>query len=207
MFTFQNNQITMSDFWIYFTIGLKHVLSVFAYDHILFLLALTVPYEFKSWKKILILVSVFTLGHTLALFLSVFNILSIKPSFVEFLIPITILIAALYNIIIAGKSSKKENSIVISIITLFFGIIHGLGFSNYFNSILSGKPTDKLLTLFEFALGIEVAQIVVVIVSLLLAYVVQNLFKFSKRDWILIISAFTVGVIIPIIIQNEIWYK
>jgi hypothetical protein len=168
---------------------------------------LTVPYEFKSWKKILILVSVFTLGHTLALFLSVFNILSIKPSFVEFLIPITILIAALYNIIIAGKSSKKENSIVISIITLFFGIIHGLGFSNYFNSILSGKPTDKLLPLFEFALGIEVAQIVVVIVSLLLAYVVQNLFKFSKRDWILIISAFTVGVIIPIIIQNEIWYK
>jgi hypothetical protein len=123
------------------------------------------------------------------------------------LIPITILIAALYNIIIAGKSSKKENSIVISIITLFFGIIHGLGFSNYFNSILSGKPTDKLLPLFEFALGIEVAQIVVVIVSLLLAYVVQNLFKFSKRDWILIISAFTVGVIIPIIIQNEIWYK
>jgi hypothetical protein len=207
MFTFQNNQITMSDFWIYFTIGLKHVLSVFAYDHILFLLALTVPYEFKSWKKILILVSVFTLGHTLALFLSVFNILSIKPSFVEFLIPITILIAALYNIIIAGKSSKKENSIVISIITLFFGIIHGLGFSNYFNSILSGKPTDKLLPLFEFALGIEVAQIVVVIVSLLLAYIVQNLFKFSKRDWILIISAFTVGVIIPIIIQNEIWYK
>ncbi|MFN7675596.1 HupE/UreJ family protein [Flavobacterium sp.] len=197
----------MSDFWIYFTIGLKHVLSVFAYDHILFLLALTVPYEFKSWKKILILVSVFTLGHTLALFLSVFNILSIKPSFVEFLIPITILIAALYNIIIAGKSSKKENSIVISIITLFFGIIHGLGFSNYFNSILSGKPTDKLLPLFEFALGIEVAQIVVVIVSLLLAYIVQNLFKFSKRDWILIISAFTVGVIIPIIIQNEIWYK
>jgi hypothetical protein len=168
---------------------------------------LTVPYEFKSWKKILILVSVFTLGHTLALFLSVFNILSIKPSFVEFLIPITILIAALYNIIIAGKSSKKENSIVISIITLFFGIIHGLGFSNYFNSILSGKPTDKLLPLFEFALGIEVAQIVVVIVSLLLAYIVQNLFKFSKRDWILIISAFTVGVIIPIIIQNEIWYK
>jgi hypothetical protein len=207
MFTFQNNQITMSDFWIYFTIGLKHVLSVFAYDHILFLLALTVPYEFKSWKKILILVSVFTLGHTLALFLSVFNILSIKPSFVEFLIPITILIAALYNIIIAGKSSKKENTIVISIITLFFGIIHGLGFSNYFNSILSGKPTDKLLPLFEFALGIEVAQIVVVIVSLLLAYIVQNLFKFSKRDWILIISAFTVGVIIPIIIQNEIWYK
>ncbi|MGL2962427.1 HupE/UreJ family protein [Flavobacterium sp. RSB2_4_14] len=197
----------MSDFWIYFTIGLKHVLSIFAYDHILFLLALTVPYEFKSWKNILILVSFFTLGHTLALFLSVFNIVSIKPDIVELLIPITILITALYNIIMAGKSSKKENITFVGFVTIFFGIIHGLGFSNYFNSILSGKPTDKLLPLFEFALGIEVAQIIVVIGALLLAYVVQNLFKYSKRDWILIVSAFTVGVIIPIIVQNEIWYK
>jgi hypothetical protein len=197
----------MSDFWIYFTIGLKHVLSIFAYDHILFLLALTVPYEFKSWKKILILVSLFTLGHTLALFLSVFNILTIKSTIVEFLIPVTILIAAFYNIIILGKSSKKENITFVGFVTVFFGIIHGLGFSNYFNSILTGKPTDKLIPLFEFALGIEMAQIVVVITALLLAYVVQNLFKFSKRDWVLIISAFTVGVIIPVLIQNEIWYK
>lgn len=196
----------MSDFWIFFNIGLKHVLSLFAYDHILFLLALTVPYEFKSWKKILILVSFFTLGHTLALFLSVFKILSIKPHIVEFLIPITILIAALYNIIIAGKSNKKENMTFISITTLFFGIIHGLGFSNYFNSILSGKPTDKLLPLFEFAIGIEAAQIIVVVGALFLGYVIQNLFKYSKRDWILIVSAFTIGVIIPIIFQNKIWH-
>ncbi|MEM0542531.1 HupE/UreJ family protein [Flavobacterium sp. j3] len=197
----------MSDFWIYFNIGLKHVLSIFAYDHILFLLALTVPYDFKAWKKILILVSFFTLGHTLALFLSVFRIVVIEPDFVELLIPITILIAALYNMISAGKTSKKDNITVIGMITLFFGIIHGLGFSNYFNSILSGKPTDKLLPLLEFGLGIEIAQITVVILALLIAYIVQNLFKFNKRDWILIVSAFTIGVIIPIIIQNEIWYK
>lgn len=196
----------MSDFWIFFNIGLKHVLSIFAYDHILFLFALTVSYEFKSWKKILILVSFFTLGHTLALFLSVFKIVSIKPHIVEFLIPITILISALYNIIIAGNSTKKENMTFISITTLFFGIIHGLGFSNYFNSILSGKPTDKLLPLFEFAIGIEAAQIIVVVGALFLGYVIQNLFKYSKRDWILIVSAFTIGVIIPIIFQNKIWH-
>jgi hypothetical protein len=197
----------MSDFWIYLSIGLKHVLNIHAYDHVLFLLALTVPYEFKSWKRILILVSLFTLGHTLALILSVFNIVTIKVAIVEFLIPITILIAALFNIFSAGKSSKKDNITFIAIVTVFFGIIHGLGFSNYFNSILSGKPTDKLLPLFEFALGIEAAQIIVVIFSLLLAYVVQNLFKFSKRDWTLTISAFVVGVVIPMIIQSEIWYK
>jgi drug/metabolite transporter (DMT)-like permease len=197
----------MSEFWIYFTIGLKHVLNVFAYDHVLFLLALTVPYDFKSWKRILILVSLFTLGHSLALFLSIFNVISIKVNIVEFLIPITILIAALYNIILSGKSSKKDGITFAGIVTVCFGIIHGLGFSNYFNSILSGKPTDKLVPLTEFALGIETAQIIVVVAALLLAYMVLNLTKFSKRDWTLSISAFIAGVVIPMILQSEIWNK
>lgn len=197
----------MSDFWIYFIIGLKHVLNIFAYDHVLFLLALTVPYDFKSWKRILILVSLFTLGHSLALFLSVFNVISIKVNLVEFLIPITILITAMYNIILSGKSSKKDGITFAGIVTVFFGIIHGLGFSNYFNSILSGKPSDKLVPLTEFALGIETAQIIVVIAALLLAYMILNLTKFSKRDWTLSISAFIVGVVIPMILQSEIWHK
>ena len=109
-FTFQNYPNTMSDFWLYFNIGLKHVLNIYAYDHVLFLLALTVPYDFKAWKRILILVSLFTLGHTLALLLSVFNIVTVKPNIVEFLIPITILSAALYNIITAGKSSGRPRA-------------------------------------------------------------------------------------------------
>lgn len=195
----------MSDFWIYFNLGLKHVLSISAYDHVLFLLALTVSYEFKDWKRLLILVSTFTLGHTLALFLSVFNIVSVRADLVEFLIPITIFIAAVYNIIATGKSFKKGNLTFIAFVTLFFGIIHGLGFSNYFNSILSGKPSDKLAPLLEFALGIEVAQILVVVSALLLAYVIQTLLKFSKRDWILIVSAFIIGVVVPMIVHNEIW--
>ena len=183
------------------------MLNIFAYEHILFLLALTVPYEFKSWKRILILVSLFTLGHTLALFLSVFNIVTIKSNITGFLIPIIILIVAVYNIVISGKSSKKDGITFVGIVTSIFGIIHGLGFSNYFNTIVSGKPTDKLLPLFEFSLGIEISQIIVAIISLLLAYVIQTLFKFSKRDWILIVSAFTAGVLIPIILQNNIWHK
>ena len=113
----------------------------------------------------------------------------------------------MYNIVVLGKSSKKESLTFVGIITVFFGIIHGLGFSNYFNSILNGKPTDKLLPLFEFAIGIETAQIIIVVAALLLAYMVQTLFKFSKRDWVLIISGFIVGVVIPMILQNEIWHK
>ena len=197
----------MSEFWIYFNIGLKHVLDINAYDHVLFLLALTVPYDFKDWKKILLLVSLFTLGHTLALLLSVFEIIFIKGNVVELLIPITILITALFNIITSGKSSKKESLTFVAFVTIFFGIIHGLGFSNYFKSILAGNATDKLLPLLEFALGIETAQIIVVLVALLLSFVVQTLFRFSKRDWTLTMSAFIIGVVIPMIIQSEIWRK
>lgn len=190
---------------IYLEIGLRHVLDINAYDHILFLVALTVPYAFKDWKKVLILVSIFTLGHTLALLLSVLEVVTIKASLVEFLIPITILCTAIYNLFTAGKSARKENISVTGFITLFFGIIHGLGFSNYFKSILGGSAGDKLLPLLEFALGIEVAQIIVVLLVLVLSFIVQNFFRNSKRDWILIVSSIIIGIIIPMLIESEIW--
>jgi hypothetical protein len=196
----------MSDFLIYFTIGLKHLWNIHAYIDILFLLALTVPYEFKSWKRILILVSLFIAGHTLALLLSVFNVITIKADIVAFIIPIIILIVSLFNIITAGKSGKKNGITFIAITASLFGIIHGLGFSNYFKSVVPGMPTDKLLPLFESSLGFFVSQIAVVILALLLAYVVQTLLKFSKRDWILIVSGVVVGVVVPMIIQHKIWY-
>ncbi len=195
----------MSEFWIYLNIGLKHVLDINAYDHVLFLMALAVPYAFKDWKRVLILVSIFTLGHTVALLLSVFNILMIKASFVEFLIPITILSTALYNIFTSGKASKSDSLSIIGFITLFFGIIHGLGFSNYFKSILPGSSFDKLLPSLEFALGIELAQIITVLVVLIISYIVQNIFRFSKRDWVLVMSAFIIGVVLPMIVHSEIW--
>jgi hypothetical protein len=197
----------MSEFWIYFQIGLKHVLDIHAYDHVLFLIALAVPFSFKDWKQIVMLVSMFTIGHTLALLLSIFGIIAIKVNVVELLIPITILITALFNLFTAGKSSKKESINLVFFITLFFGIIHGLGFSNYFKSILGGTPSSKLIPLGEFALGIEAAQIVVVFVVLLLSYIVQTVFRFSKRDWTLVMSAFIIGVVLPMIIESEIWIR
>ncbi|HEX8270955.1 MAG TPA: HupE/UreJ family protein [Flavobacterium sp.] len=195
----------MSEFWIYLEIGLRHVLDISAYDHVLFLMALSVPYTFKDWKRVLLLVSIFTIGHTLALILAVFKIVIIKEEVVEFLIPITILITALYNIFTAGKSAKHDNLGVIGFITLFFGIIHGLGFANYFKSILMGSPSDKLVPLLEFALGIELAQVMVVMAVLLLSYVVQTFFRFSKRDFTLVLSAFVAGVVVPMLISSEIW--
>lgn len=197
----------MSEFWIYFEIGLRHVLDLSAYDHVLFLIALTVPYAFKDWKRLLLLVSIFTIGHTLALLLSVFGVIIIKGNLVEFLIPITILIVAFFNLFTAGKSSKKESISVVVFITLFFGIIHGLGFASYFKSLLGGSPQSKLLPLSEFALGIEAAQIVVVFVVLILSYIVQTFFRFSKRDWTLVMSSFIIGVVLPMIVESEIWNR
>lgn len=197
----------MSEFWIYFEIGLRHVLDLSAYDHVLFLIALTVPYAFKDWKRLLLLVSIFTIGHTLALLLSVFGVIIIKGNLVEFLIPITILIVAFFNLFTAGKSAKNESISVVVFITLFFGIIHGLGFASYFKSLLGGSPQSKLLPLSEFALGIEAAQITVVFVVLILSYIVQTFFRFSKRDWTLVMSSFIIGVVLPMIIESEIWNR
>lgn len=197
----------MSEFWTYLEIGIRHVLNISAYDHVLFLIALTVPYAFKDWKKVLFLVSIFTIGHTLALILSVFGIIVIKVNLVEFMIPITILITAIFNLFTAGKSSKNESISVVGFVTLFFGIIHGLGFSNYFNTILSGKASDKMLPLLEFALGIETSQLIIVFVVLILSFIVQTVFRFSKRDFTLVMSAFVIGVVIPLIIQSSIWNR
>lgn len=195
----------MSEFWVYFQIGLHHVLDIQAYDHVLFMMALVLPFTFKDWKRLLFSVTLFTAGHTTALLLSVYEILVIKASIVELLIPITILSTAVFNLFTIGKTNRKENLNLIFLITLFFGIIHGLGFSNYFKTLLGGSSNSKLIPLLEFALGIEGAQITVVLSMLIVAYSLQSLFKFSRRDWILVGSAFIIGVVVPMILENEIW--
>lgn len=195
----------MSEFLIYFKIGLHHVLDIHGYDHVLFLIALTVPYAFKDWKRLLLLVSIFTIGHTLALILSVFGVIMIKAELVEFLIPVTIFITAVYNLFTAGKAGKKDSINMIGFITLFFGIIHGLGFSNYFKSLLSGSASEKIAPLIEFALGIEVAQLIVVLVVLLISFILQHFARFSKRDFTLVTSAFVIGVVVPMLMQNDLW--
>lgn len=198
----------MSEFWLYFKVGLYHVLDINAYDHVLFLIALMIPYTFKDWKRVLLLVTLFTVGHTLALILAVYSVIFVNPIVIEFLIPITIIITAFYTLFSAGKASKGNGNLsFLGVSTLFFGVIHGLGFSNYFKSILPGNASDKLIPSIEFALGIEGAQLIVVFVVLILAYIAQNFFRFSKKDWALVMSAFVIGVVLPMIIESEIWNK
>lgn len=139
--------------------------------------------------------------------LSVYGVIKVNGTIIEFLIPITILVTALFNIFKSGKKSSKGNNSLnfVSITTLFFGVIHGLGFSNYFKLVLDKNTDDKLLPLLEFALGIEAAQLIIVLVVLIIAYILQDFFRLNRRDWVLVTSAFVAGVVIPMIIDNEIW--
>lgn len=192
----------LEDFWFNVEYGINHVLDINAYDHVLFLIVLTIPYVFKDWKRVLLLVSLFTLGHTLSLILAAYGVVSVNGQLVEFLIPITILIVALFNVFTAGKGAQKERVGVLFLSALFFGLIHGLGFAREFQ-ILLGRGDNKLVTLFEFALGIELSQVIIVFIVLFLGYIMQTVFRFSKRDWIMVVSSIVVGLVIPMILGSD----
>ena len=192
----------MSDFWLFLKLGLHHVLDWQAYDHILFLIVLVAAYNFSNWKRIFILVSLFTLGHTVSLLLANYNVVTVSSKWIEFLIPVTILVAALYNLFTSGKGSKNEKLGLFYFITIFFGLIHGFGFASYYKMI---NGSGEILPLLEFALGVELAQIIVVFVVLLISFVAQRIFRFNKRDWIMIVSSIVIGMIIPMLIRNWAW--
>lgn len=194
----------MDNFIFFLKEGLFHVLDWNAYDHILFLIALAVVYDFKNWKSVLWLISLFTVGHTIALLLAAYKVVSVNPAWVEFLIPVTILITALVNIFYAGNTAKQAKTNTNLFFALFFGLIHGLGFARGFSGII-GTKSNKFLSLLEFALGIELAQIIIVIIILFLGFIFQKIFRFSKRDWVLIISSIVIGMVIPMIVTAYFW--
>jgi len=196
----------MSEFLIYFEIGLRHILNIVDYAPILFLIALSSPYIFKDWKKLLLLVTIFTLAHTFAMFLAIYGVIFIRTNLMGILMLLTILFTALFHLFTVGKSSKNESISVIGFLTLFFGVIRGLGYANIFKTILGAHPKKIALPILEAATGIEVGQIVVVLVILILGYIVQTVFRFSKRDWTLVITAFVIGVVLPMILENGIWF-
>lgn len=194
----------MDNFIFFMKQGLFHVLDWNAYDHILFLIALAVVYDFKNWKKVLWLISLFTVGHTLTLILAAYKIVQINSNWIEFLIPVTIIITALVNILYAKGTTKNTKTNINLFFALFFGLIHGLGFSGYFKMLI-GSSNNKFIPLLEFALGIEIAQIVIVFIVLLLGFIFQTIFRFSRRDWILIISSIVIGIVLPILKAAIFW--
>ena len=176
----------MQDFGFYFGLGWEHIISKDALDHQLFIVVLAALYLLKDWKKVLILVTAFTIGHSLTLALSVFDVIRFNTKWVEFLIPLTIVITALSNLL-----QKKFTTVSVRInyvLALLFGLIHGMGFANSIRFMMADDQNIGW-SLLGFNVGLEAGQVVVVVALLLLSHLMVNVLKINRRDWIIFLSA------------------
>ena len=194
----------MSEFQLYFELGKDHILDYKnGYDHILFVVALCTVYLLRDWKKVLILVTAFTIGHSITLALATLQVISFNQELIEFLIPLTIFISAGSNIFRKTEISDRTTYINYGY-ALFFGLIHGLGFSNYLRSIL-GQDRSIVSQLFAFNLGLEFGQIIIVGIFLIAAFLLVDLFTVNRRDWKLVISSAIVGIAL-ILMRSKIYW-
>jgi hypothetical protein len=176
----------MEDFSFYFGLGWEHIISADALDHQLFIAAIAAIYLLKDWKQVLILVTAFTIGHSLTLALSVMDVVRFNRNWVEFLIPCTIVITAFSNLF--QKKFTPRSIRINYFIALFFGLIHGMGFANSIRPMLA-KDQGIVSSLLGFNVGLEAGQIVVVLILLLLAHLIVNVFRVERREWVIFLSA------------------
>lgn len=176
----------MDQFIVYFETGFRHIADLKGIDHILFVMALCIRYQFSDWKKLLILITSFTIGHSITLALSVFNVVNYSVAWIEFLIPVTIVITAISNLFVT-KFTFKSKFPLIYFFALFFGLIHGLGFSNYLKSML-GKDESIIGQLLAFNLGLEAGQIIIVLAILFISFIFVQLLKWNRREFLLFIT-------------------
>jgi hypothetical protein len=189
----------MNDFSFYFKIGWQHILTIEALDHILFIAALAAIYVLKDWKQVLILVTAFTVGHTITLVLSTKEWIEVSDKLVEFLIPCTIALTAIANLFQKNFTAKGVR--INYLLALFFGLIHGLAFANTLRMILA---TDQsfALSMFSFSLGLESGQILVVLLILLLSQLFIGLLKIERRHWVIFLSAAVFSLSVEMVVQR-----
>ena len=171
----------------YLELGLEHILDPKAYDHILFIVVICIVYPIKDWRKLLVLVTAFTIGHSISLALAVYNVVQISADVIEFLIPLTIAISAVKNIFVTQQNHTSNY-----VTALLFGVIHGLGFSNYLRALL-GQEDSLIVPLLGFNIGVELSQIVVVVLTLACSYLCMNVFKLKSNTYIKNVS---IGILI-----------
>lgn len=191
----------MQDFWFYVKLGFSHVLDLTAYDHILFLAALAIPFTFKNWRQVVVLATIFTITHCISLALSVYDVASVDVGLIEFLIPVTIFLTALFNLFRLFKKGKTTGLYFQGLATAFFGLIHGFGFSNYFNMLMA-EEEEKVGPLLGFATGIEFSQVTIVLAVLLVAYVCRDMLRVKKRIFIGVASILILLTTIPMLIDT-----
>ena len=194
----------METFQIYFELGLEHILDVNGYDHILFVIALSSIYLIRDWKKILILVTAFTIGHSVTLALATLRVINFRIEIIEFLIPITIFLTAVSNLSRTDATHSNRKIQTNYWLALAFGFIHGLGFSTYLRSLL-GTDRSILNQLLAFNIGLEVGQIIIVAAYLIISFIFVSVFQFSRRDWKMVVSSAIAGIAITIMLEAKFW--
>ena len=194
----------MQSFGLYVQLGFEHISDLAGLDHILFLVALCAVYKIEQWKRLLVRVTAFTVGHSVTLALSSFGTITIPSIIIEFLIPTTILLTALHNVTSRPSSETTSGMGKNYAMALFFGFIHGMGFSNFFRALLMGD--DRIaMPLLGFNLGIELGQLMVVGVIVGIAYVFLNVARVKHRDWNVFISGAAAGIALLLMFENKFW--
>ncbi len=184
----------MQNFWVYGELGFFHVLDPSGYDHVLFLIALALPFTFRQWQRVFWLATLFTIAHCLSLALSAYGVVDVDAGWVEFLIPLTILLTALFNLFLSRRGENLRSAFYTHLVsTGLFGLIHGLGFSNYFRMLMSGED-EKTGPLLGFALGIEAAQLLVLIGVLAVSFLVVERLQATGRWYIRLVSLAIAGI-------------
>jgi hypothetical protein len=191
--------MALADFLFYLKLGWQHIVSFDALDHQLFILALVAVYTSKNLKQVLILVTAFTIGHSLTLLLSVLDVIRFPSKWVEFLIPCTIFLTAATNLFKKDFSAKAINTNYY--LALVFGLIHGMGFANAVRMMLA-KDENIGWALFGFNLGLELGQIVFVAIILVLTWLALSVFKIKRREWVLFLSAAVFSLALQMMLQR-----
>ena len=189
----------MQDFIFYLKLGWEHIISLDALDHQLFVLVLVAAYSYSEWQKILILVTAFTIGHSITLALSTLDVLRIPSDWVEFLIPLTILITAFDNVLM--RNQPKNLMQFNYYLALIFGLIHGMGFANTARMTLA-QEQNIFTPLLGFNIGLELGQVVVVVVILLIEFSLIKFVKLKKLHWMVFISSITLLISFKICIER-----
>ena len=187
----------MSTFQTYLLLGFQHILNWMALDHLLFILAITCVSTFADLKRLFYLVSAFTLGHSITLALATWQLISFDSKWIEWLIPVTIFVSAAANFNFKERKIPRYTYAMVSA----FGLIHGLGFSNYLQSLL-GKEAGIVGPLFAFNVGLELGQLIVVSLILALGSLLMHLFHVRQRTYVLIVSGIIIGLAIPMILDR-----
>lgn len=189
-------------FATYLELGFDHILDVQGYDHIVFVIALCALFSVKEWKRLLILVTAFTIGHSLTLALSALNLVVYRKELIEFLIPLTIFLTAISNV--ARKETEHRKLTLHYLAALVFGLIHGLGFSSFFKALL-GKEQSIIQPLLAFNIGVELGQIIIVMIVMLLSYLAIQVAGARQRSWNLFISGAAAGISLVLMIDAKFW--